>query len=367
MGVKKVNKKEEYLKRLYTTPTRPGSLQGAKKLLNTIQKEKKFKIGSKKLADFLKGEEAFTVHKRPRRSFARVPVIVRGIGDQYDADLMDLKRLSKYNKGFKYVLVMIDVFTRYVWAQPMKRKKEDHAIQALKVLFEKAPLPERLRSDKGGEFTGGKVEKYFKDKGILHFVTWNEVKANYAERSIQTIKKKIFRYLTQRRSGKWLDALQDIVSSYNRTYHSSLGMSPSEVNEKNEKSVWWDLYAGVNAKSSRYKKFKYKSGDTVRLSRKRGRMDREYDEKWTNEIFRVTRRFYRKGVKQYKVADYSGEDKKGSFYEAELQGVSIDKNSLWRVDSVLKTRGKGAEKEKFVHWFGWPKKYDQWIPASHLV
>ena len=59
--------------------------------------------------------------------------------------------------------------------------------------------------------------------------------------------------------------------------------------------------------------------------------------------------------------------KEGSFYEAELQAVTVDPDALWRVDAILKTRGKGEKKEVFVHWHGWPKKYDQWLPAGHLV
>jgi len=368
MGKKKKSRKTEYLKRLYTTPTRPGSLQGVEKLLKTTLSEKKFKFNRKQLTKWLTGEEAYTVHRRPRRTFTRIPVIVRGLKDQYDADLMDLRRISKYNKGYKYVLIMIDVFSRYVWAQPMKRKKEKNAIEVFKKIFETAPLPLRLRTDKGGEFTGGLIKKFFREQKIQHFVTWNEIKANYAERVIQTLKKKIFRYLTLKRTRTYINVLQDIIKGYNKTFHSSINCSPSEVNENNEKNIWWNIYMNVNMKSKKYKPFKYQVGNTVRISSKRGRLDREYDEKWSNEIFRITRRFYKKGIKQYKVEDYSGKAKEGgSFYEAEIQPVSVDDKTLWRVDTILKTRGKGPDKEHFVHWFGWPKKYDQWIPASHLV
>ena len=369
MGRKKINKKTAYLKRLYENASRPGSFQGAHKLLPAARREKKFKFTKDQINDWLKGEESFTVHKRSIRTFPRIPVIVQGLGDQYDADLMIMRDLASSNKDYKYVLIMIDVFSRYMWAAPMRLKNQEHSLQAFRSIFkEDCPIPARLRTDKGGEFTGKEIGSYFQDLGVMHFVTWNEVKANYAEKAIQTLKKKNFRYLTFTRTRDYLSVLPDLVKSYNRTYHSSIKMAPADVNKDNEKTLRWNLYAPYNAKNIKlYKKFKYTVGDTVRLSRKRTRMDREYDERWTNEIFRVRRRFYNKGIIQYKVEDYSGIGKKGSFYEAELQAASIAPDTLWRVDAILKTRGKGEKKEVFVHWHGWPKKYDQWIPAGHLV
>jgi len=369
MGRKKESKRIQYLKRLYETPSRPGSFQGPHKLLKTIRREKKFKFKTKDIEDWLKKEESYGVHKKPIRRFPRIPVIVEGLQDQYDADLMILRDLAGANNGYKYVLIVIDVFSRYVWAAPMILKNQEHSLKAFKAIFSGGcPVPKRLRTDKGGEFTGKDIDAYFRKLNIQHFLTWNEIKANYAEKAIQTIKKKMFRYMTFARTRNYVDVLPEIIRSYNRTYHTSIGMSPSDVSEENEMVLWWDLYGRVNTRNTpKYKKFKYKVGDTVRLSRKRTRMEREYDERWTNEIFRVCRRFYNKGIIQYKVEDYSGVEKKGSFYEAELQGVTVDPNALWRVDAVLKERGKGVDREVLVHWHGWPKKYDEWIPAGHLV
>ena len=366
---KKIGKKWSYLKRLYENVARPGSFQGPHKLLATKKKKKKFKFTEKQILRWLKTQESYTVHRRPVRKFPRIPVIVRGLKDQYDADLMIMRDLASSNKGYKYVLIIVDVFSRYMWAAPMKLKNEKHSLQAFQNIFkEGCPVPARLRTDKGGEFVGKEIAAYFRRLGVQHFLTWNEVKANYAEKAIQTLKKKLFRYLTFARTRDYVSVLPDLVKSYNRTYHRSIRMAPADVNADNEKSLWWALYAHVNDKNTKkYKKFKYTVGDTVRLSRKRTRMEREYDERWTNEIFRVRRRFYNKGIVQYKVEDYSGVKKKGSFYEAELQAVTVDPDALWRVDAILKTRGKGEKKEVFVHWHGWPKKYDQWLPAGHLV
>lgn len=367
MARKQVSKRLLYLKRLYQTAGRPASYQGISKLLDVIKREKKFKITRKDIVQWLSAEEAYTVHRRPVRRFPRIPVIVSGLEDQYDADLMMMINLASANEEYKYVLIVIDVFSRYVWTEPLKLKNEESTLAAFKKVLQRAPPPRRLRTDKGGEFTGKNIEAFFKKKNITHFVTWNEVKANYAERAIQTLKKKIMRYLTAKRSRKYIDVLQDITKSYNRTYHSSIRMAPADVNKSNEKSLWWELYLPTNTPSVKYKKFKYTVGDTVRLSMKRTRMEREYDEGWTNEIFRVRRRFYNKGIKQYKVEDYGGVAKKGSYYEAELQKVTVEPDTLWRVDAVLDERGKGKEKEVLVHWHGWPKKYDEWIPAGHLT
>ena len=365
---KKTSKKIAYLQRLYANVSRPGSYQSARKLLATVRREKKFKFTEEEIQRWLQGEESHTVHKRPLRRFPRIPVIVDGLGDQYDADLMIMKDLANANDEYKYVLVMVDVFSRYTWVEPMELKNEQHSMDAFKKLFDRAPPPRRLRTDKGGEFTGKRIESYFDALGILHFVTYNEIKANYAERVIQTLKKKLFRYLTAKRTRTYIDVLQEAVSSYNRTSHSRLGMAPADVNEENEAELWQRLYLdAMGPVSKRYKKFKYQVGDTVRLSLKRNRLEREYDERWTNEVFRIRRRFYNKGIKQYKVEDYSGVSKPGSYYEAEIQKVSVSDQKLWRVDAILDHRGTGPDREVLVRWHGWSKKYDEWIPAGFIV
>ena len=114
-------------------------------------------------------------------------------------------------------------------------------------------------------------------------------------------------------------------------------------------------------KKYKKKKFRYKVGDTVRVSFLRDKFSREYHQKWSTEVFTVTKRYMRKGLPIYKLKDYAGDDVEGTFYELQIQKITFDKNQKFKVEKVLKTKGKGKNKKYFVRWLHWPAKYDSWV------
>ena len=69
----------------------------------------------------------------------------------------------------------------------------------------------------------------------------------------------------------------------------------------------------------------------------------------------------------YKLADWFNKIQKGTFYQAELQKVEADEDSLFFIDKIIKYKGRGKNKEGLVSWKGWPKKFNSWIPASNLI
>ena len=143
------------------------------------------------MKEWLKSVETYTLHRPVRRKFRRNKVYVPRIDHQWDADLMDMSQIAESNEGYKFVLLTIDIFSRYVWTVPLKSKRADEVRQAFVNVFQERK-PKYLRTDKGGEFISAKTEQFFKSHGVHHFVTQNEeIKANYAERAIKTIKMKI--------------------------------------------------------------------------------------------------------------------------------------------------------------------------------
>ena len=108
---------------------------------------------------------------------------------------MDMTKVAKYNNGYHYILLAIDIFSRYVWTVPLRDKSGNEVIRALSKIFTER-VPETVCSDKGTEFLGHKVQSLFKSHLIRHFVMQNKVKTNYAERAIKTIKGKIYKYVT---------------------------------------------------------------------------------------------------------------------------------------------------------------------------
>ena len=165
---------------------------------------------------------------------------------------------------------------------------------------------------------------------------------------------------------KYVDVLQDLVKAYNKTKPSSLGIPPSKVNKNNENEVRLDQYL-LRRKSKEVKQsYRFKVGDTVRISHLKTAFQREYQQKWTGELFKVTRRYKRNGIPVYKLQDWNGEDIEGSFYNQELQTVDVDQDTLFKVEKVLRRRTRNGQREAFVKWLHWPKKYNSWIPASNL-
>ena len=115
-----------------------------------------------------------------------------------------------------------------------------------------------------------------------------------------------------------------------------------------------------------YKKFKFKPGDYVRLTHIKHPFQRDYQEKWTEEIFIIKQRFYRAGIPVYKVTDYAKDPIEGTFYQNELQKVNKNKDDLWKVHKVLKKRKRKGKEEVFVSFMGWPKKFNMWLPKEDV-
>ena len=354
---------EEYLASIYYNPKHPGSFSGPDKIFKVVKKEGKYSIGLNSIKKWLSAQETYTLHRKLQRKIKRNKVIVEGIDDQWDMDLMDMSRLAKDNDGNHFVLLAIDIFSRYVYVQPLKTKQAKEVVNALKTIFDNGRIPEKIRTDKGSEFVNRWVKAYLKEKEVIHFVTHNEVKANYAERAIKTIKGKIFKYFSKNQTYKYIDKLQDFVYGYNHTIHRSIKMAPADVTPKVEAALWKQQYIQpyLKSKKKKKKKFKYKVGDTVRVSFLREPFDREYHQKWSGEIFTVIQRYLRKDLPIYRLKDYANDPLQGTFYEPELQKVIFDKDQTFKVEKVLKTKGKGKNKQYLVQWLHWPSKYDTWV------
>ena len=195
---------EDYLSSIYFDPKHPASFAGPSKLYHELKKDGRFNVGLSKIKQWVQNQDVYSLHRPLRRKFVRNRV-VSGIDEQWDVDLMDMASLSKQNNGVEYILLAIDIFSRYVFVQPLQSKNNSEVIKAFKNILKEGRKPKLIHSDKGSEFTGSTVEKFFKQSGIHHFVTQNEAKANYAERAIKTVKNSIYRYITHAQKHMYID------------------------------------------------------------------------------------------------------------------------------------------------------------------
>ena len=170
------------------------------------------------------------LHKPITRNFRKRRVISYGVDKIWAADLVEIPQYSKWNKSIKYLLMVIDVFSKYGWIVPLKDKKTESVSLAFDHIFKKSKRkPEKLWTDKGSEF----ISKHFKDflrrHNITLYHTQNEEKLSIVERWNKTMKNKMWKMFSANNNTVYWDQLDKLVDDYNNNYHSSIKMTPTEA------------------------------------------------------------------------------------------------------------------------------------------
>lgn len=360
---------EDYMAKIYYDPSAAGSFTEVDKLFRYFQQEGKYDISKYKVRKWLQRQQPYSLQRLVRRYYRRNKVVVAGIDDQWDADLMDMTKFKKENDGAQFVLLVIDIISKYVWMRPLKDKKGPTTARAFEDILREGRQPTKIRTDKGQEFGSKAFNNVLTDRNIQHLYSQNtKLKANFAERSIKTIKTRMYRYMTFKQSQRYIDRLQKFARSYNKTYHCTIDAKPELVNPNNEEEVRVSTFLSREEIPRKQTKrpYKFKVGDKVRISKIASVLDREYDEKWSGEIFIVRRRFLRNGIPVYTLGDYNAEAITGTFYQPELQKVDVRDEDTFKIEKILKNRGRGPNKHYFVKWLHWPKKFNSWINADDI-
>ena len=168
-----------------------------------------------------------------------------------------MQSLSRKNKGIKYLLCAIDLYSKYAFVIPLKDKKGISIANAFnKIIKQSNRKPNKIWVDQGGEFYNNVFEKWLSDTNM--YSTYNEGKSVVAERFIRTLKNKLYKHMTATGKNVYYDVLDDVVNTYNNTKHSTIKMKPIDVGDNN-KRVYIDEH---NEKDSIFK-----VGDRVRISK----------------------------------------------------------------------------------------------------
>ena len=272
---------------------------GFKKLKNTTKPS--FSI----LADEL--------HKPIIRKFNKRKVYSQFKDNIWGVDLADMQSLSRKNKGIKYLLSAIDLYSKYAFVIPLKDKKRINSINAFdKIIKQSNRKPNKIWVDQGGEFYNNVFEKWLSDNDIIMYSTYNEGKSVVAERFIRTLKNKLYKHMTAAGKSVYYDVLDDVVNKYNNTKHSTIKMKPIDL--KNNKRVYIDEH---NEKDSRLK-----VGDRVRISKFKNIFAKGYAPNWSSEIF-IVDKINDTVPYTYNLKDLNDEEIIGSFYDKELQNTIL--------------------------------------------
>ena len=258
-----------------------------------------------------------------------------------------MQLLSKFDKGFRFLLCVIDISSKYAWVIPLKDKKGRSIVNAFQIILKKSNRKlKRMWVDKGSEFYNNSFKKWIKDNDIEMYSTNNKGKSVIAERFIRTLKNKMYKYM----KNVYIDKLDDTVKKYNNTYHASIKMKPADVKD----NTCIDFKKEINDKDP-----KFKAGDHVRISKYQNIFAKGYMPNWSEEIL-IIKKIKNTVPWTYVLNDLNGEEIIGTFYENELQKT---KQNEFRIEKVIKKKGD----KLYVKWKGYHNSFNSWIDKKDIV
>ena len=219
-----------------------------------------------------------------------------------------MQLLSKYNKGIRFLLCVIDIFSKYAWVVPLKDKKGISIVKLFQIILKPSNRkPNKIWVDKGSEFYNAYFKKWLRDNDIVMYSTHKEGKSVVSEGFIRTIKSKIYKYMTSISKNVYINKLDDIV----------------------------------------------------RISKYKNIFAKGYMPNWSEEVF-VIKKVKNTVPWTYVINDLNGEEIIGSFYEKELQKTNQEE---FRIEKVIKRKGNKI----YVKWKGYNNSFNSWIDKASLV
>ena len=208
-----------------------------------------------------------------------------GVGHGMQIDLMDMSKIATRNKNYYWLLCIIDVYSRYAWAFPIKRKTQQCVYDCLKAwLGTLSTPPKRLTSDAGKEFTNSRVRQLLNQFGIIAYVNQagDKTTTGIVERFNRTLRDLMGRNFTRVKKLHWVEDLPKLVQNYNCSLHSTLGTTPEDV---------WLGRKMPKRRVIQREHFPFQDGDRVRVLLPQGTFDkRAGSQRWSTDVYCIVRR-----------------------------------------------------------------------------
>lgn len=300
------------------------------------------------------------LHRNARKRFQRRHFQMHGVNDTFQADLVEMIPYAKQNQNYKYILTVIDIFSKYAWAIPIKNKTGNEVTTAIKSIFKSDQrIPKNIQTDEGKEFYNVNFKKVMQEYHINHYSTYSVMKASIVERFNRTLMTKIWKQFSLQGTHKWTTILKKIINEYNNTKHRTIKMKPIEVNENNENLLLKTVYKQNNSIDA-VRKNKFRVNDFVRISKFKHIFEKGYTPNWTAEIFKI-RRVQLTNPVTYLLEDINGKHIKGSFYELELQKTK--QPDIYLIEKILNQKKNKA----YVKWLGFDQTHNSWINKTDII
>jgi len=287
-----------------------------------------------------------------------------------------VQALAEYNDGVRYLMTVIDTFTRYAFVRMLSDKSGPTVLAAFKhVLNEAKEKPHILVLDRGTEFTNKNFVKFCNQNNIKIYTPDTSIHAAYIERFNRSLKLLLYKYLSEFETYRFINkvdkdgtktsVLSQLVSTYNNRKHRMIQTTPS--NAENDPSIHINmrLVAAKNYEKIKPKKQTFKIGDLVRIAMIKNKFSRSFKPQSQHEIFRIIGVRTNLKIPLYVLENYhSNETIQGRFYASQLTKVNSD---IFRIEKVLKTKKSNGITQHLVKWKGYDDSYNSWVNDSDIV
>lgn len=354
----------------YRGLTEPFSL-GGRNLAYMYNKGKKADI-DKQLAEI----NSYYFHREAKRPRVWNPIYVYNRREILQADLIDLTYLHQENDGYKYILVVVDTFSRFAWVRPLKSTQAAECLREFKDIYRQTGYFKVLYCDRGVEFKNRLMRTFLTQENIEQ--RFPNHKCGHVERLNRTLQSLIYRYLSDRATNSYVGKLQTIVSLYNNRWHTAIKCTPSFADDPiNKKYVLNIISQKYDKVAKKRKKPKYKVGQIVVIQKNKGVFAKGYERIFVRERFKIHKVHDKTPIPMYtlrthleKVRNKRGqlvdvnETLDGRWYENELQPVE---DETYRVIILERKREPGTNRPmSLVTYEGYPSNQNRWYYDDDL-
>ena len=227
------------------------------------------------------------------------------------------------NSNFGYILVIIDCFSKKVYARPVKKKNKFAVSNALRSILNNIDYyPNTLITDEGLEFYNKNVREVLDDFNIHHYSIKTKMKASIIERFNRTLRQKLQKYFVKNKTKRWIDVLDQFIQNYNNTPHRSIGMPPNMVSDDNANQVFNKMFPDLELQSTP----RLSRGNIVRILKQKTIFEKGYTQNWSDQLYRIESVHQRAGRIWYKIESIEGNLIPGIKYYWELNLVAAHDN-----------------------------------------
>ena len=223
--------------------------------------------------------------KPPKRNYATNKTDVYHIDDIWSLDILDLKDYGpENNRGYRYVLVVIDNFSKFGWTIPLKNKNAQTIKDSFKnIIISSKRQPNLIETDRGKEFYNNIFQEFLNKNNIKLYSRNSSLGAVFAERFNRTIRDLLKRPVFEKGDGNWIDVLQTITKQYNNRIHSSTKLSPKDASlKKNEGFVYKNLLD-----KRKKEKPKFQINDLVRVADLKKTFSKGDTTNWSYKLYKI--------------------------------------------------------------------------------